>query len=186
MTVNLNPFSAISDTLGATKEVATGIAKVMGTIIDVLGFIGLRVLLLLLVTGLFLWFVNMVSPLSKKTNYFMGILVGLLIAIKANLSFNPFILKYLLIILLPFIASYVFVYLIRFSKFLTKKFILLSKNWIYNLIKKHKKQNCDFVVNIKKRIVDNQKGNTKSKTLNKKIHLSRYSGVSRFYKSIKY
>ncbi|MFC1659055.1 hypothetical protein ACFL0U_00615 [Pseudomonadota bacterium] len=183
MGIDLN---GVVETFNATKEIASGIGKIMAVIFDVLGFIGLRVFLLLFITALFLLFVNMVSPLSKKTNYFMGIFVGVLVAIKANLAFQPFILKYLLIVLLPFVISYLFLYLVKFSKFFVKKCILLLKKGIHICTERKKAERLVFLSNLEEKREKNKKRTSQVNSSYRKIHLSPYSGTSRFYKSIKF
>ena len=191
MVINFDLFSGMGDALNTTKEVATGIAKIMGMIFDVLGFIGFRVFLLLIITALFLWFMNMISPLSKKTNYFMGVGVGVLIAVKANLAFQPFILKYLLIILFPFVVSYVFLYLIKFIKISARELASLFKCALFSIYKERASEKKTFSANAKKRYEKNKRRNKRINSLNisvlnRNFRLSPYSGASRFHKFVRF
>jgi hypothetical protein len=176
MAINSNSFSAINDALSTTKEVATGVGKIMGMIFDVLGFIGFRVFLLLFITAFFLWFLNLISPLSKKLNYFIGICVGLLVAASAKLAFNPFILKYLIIILSPLVISYILLYTIKLIRLLIKKLSYNIKDFVlHTKVEQTKKE---------KLLREKEKQKRKNKIM-KNLYIAN-SGVARFRKGIKF
>ena len=80
------------------KEIIISIGTIIGTIVDILGFIGFRVFLLLLITAFIAWVLNLVSPISKKTNYFVAVGVTIWIGITAKLPVQIVITKYIIII----------------------------------------------------------------------------------------
>jgi hypothetical protein len=100
----------------AFKSAVIGIWQVFALIGDVLGFLGLRVLVLLIINFFFLWFLNLISPLDKKLNYFLSVAVGLYVAIRAKMPFSNVISKYLLVIFFPYILSYSIHYGWKFLK----------------------------------------------------------------------
>lgn len=104
--------SSIGEKWDAFKGAVVGIWELMSMVGNVLGFIGLRVGILLFVTLIFLWFLNTISPLNRKTNYFLGIGVGLYVGIKAKMPFTnpPILIKFLFIVFLPFIITYIMHY----------------------------------------------------------------------------
>ena len=110
------------------KDILTSIANILGTIIEILGFIGFRVLLLLIITAFIAWILNLVSPISKKTNYFIAVGIVLWIGLTAKLPIQIVILKYILIILSPFVITKVANFIIKnFQKFLKIMFYYFKK-----------------------------------------------------------
>ena len=95
----------MSESLLAFKETILRIGKVLDIITDVFGFMGFGTFLLLLVTMVLLWFLNLISPLDKKINFFLGVGTGLGFAWMVNMSYET-IGKYLLIVLAPLVLSY--------------------------------------------------------------------------------
>lgn len=123
----------------AIKEILVSIGNILGTIIDILGFIGFRVLLLLIITAFVAWILNLVSPISKKTNYFVAVGVVLWIGLTAKLPIQVVILKYILIILSPFLITKIvnfvvknFEKILKISLFYFKKFLFLLCDRIRN------------------------------------------------------
>ncbi|MDR2527014.1 MAG: LD-carboxypeptidase [Rickettsiales bacterium] len=92
-------------TINTTKETIVVIANAISTVSQILGFIGLRVFILLLMTTLFIWILNLSSPLTKKINYFISVTIVTYIAWNANLPLQIVIFKYILIILSPLLIA---------------------------------------------------------------------------------
>ena len=88
-----------------TKDVLTALGNILGTIAEVLGFIGFRVFILLMTTAFVLWLLNLVSPVSRRTNYIIAVGLVLWLAITAKMPIQIVILKYVLIIISPFIIT---------------------------------------------------------------------------------
>ena len=102
-------MSKIMDVIGT-------IGDIIGTIAEILGFIGFKVFLLLLSTSFIMWVLNLVSPVNRKINYFLSVVIVLWLAITTKMSFQSIILKYILIILSPFILIYLVNFLIKLGK----------------------------------------------------------------------
>ncbi len=95
------------------KDVVVSIGHIIGTIADILGFIGLRVFILLITTSFIIWILNFVSPISRRTNYFVAVAIVLWMGITAKMPLQIVILKYIIIILSPFILTAVVNFVIK-------------------------------------------------------------------------
>lgn len=121
-------LESIKSAVISTKDIIVSIGKIIGTVAELLGFIGFRVFILLMTTAFVLWLLNLVSPVTRKTNYVVAVGLVLWLAITAKMPVQIVILKYALIIISPFIISYIANFLIKnFNK--VYKFVL---NKIYS------------------------------------------------------
>ncbi|HSQ97957.1 MAG TPA: hypothetical protein VLL98_04525 [Rickettsiales bacterium] len=124
-----NTLDGIKNGLISIKDIAVAIGNVISTIVDILGFIGFRVFILLITTCFIVWLLNLVSPISRKTNYFIAVGLVLWIGITANMPTQTVMLKYILIIFSPFIITSIVNFLIRnfnkYTKFITNKILLV-------------------------------------------------------------
>ena len=102
-----NTVESIKSGFGVVKDIVVSIGHVIGTIVDILGFIGFRVFILLITTSFIVWILNFVSPVSRKTNYFIAVGMVLWIGLTAKMPLQIVMLKYILIILSPFIITYI-------------------------------------------------------------------------------
>lgn len=113
-------LNSIKSALSTTKEVLSTIGNIIGTIVEILGFIGFRVFILLITTAFVLWLLNLVSPISKKTNYILAVGLVLWIAITAKMPIQIVVLKYVLIIVSPFIITFIANFLVKNLGYLSK------------------------------------------------------------------
>lgn len=109
-------LDGIKTTMSNIMDVLGTIGDIIGTIAEILGFIGFKVFLLLLSTSFIMWILNLVSPVNRKINYFLSVGIVLWLAITTEMSFQSIILKYILIILSPFILIYLVNFLIKLGK----------------------------------------------------------------------
>ena len=109
-------LEGIKTTMSNIMDVLGTIGDIIGTIAEILGFIGFKVFLLLLSTSFIMWILNLVSPVNRKINYFLSVGIVLWLAITTKMSFQSIILKYILIILSPFILIYLVNFLIKLGK----------------------------------------------------------------------
>ena len=109
-------LEGIKTTMSNIMDVLGTIGDIIGTIAEILGFIGFKVFLLLLSTSFIMWVLNLVSPVNRKINYFLSVVIVLWLAITTEMSFQSIILKYILIILSPFILIYLVNLLIKLGK----------------------------------------------------------------------
>ena len=109
-------LEGIKTTMSNIMDVLGTIGDIIGTIAEILGFIGFKVFLLLLSTSFIMWVLNLVSPVNRKINYFLSVVIVLWLAITTKMSFQSIILKYILIILSPFILIYLVNFLIKLGK----------------------------------------------------------------------
>lgn len=101
-----NTLNSIKSGILTTKDILVSIGNIIGTIAEILGFIGFRVAILLITTAFVVWLLNLVSPMSRKTNYFIAVALVLWMAITAKMPLQVVVLKYSLIIMAPFVITY--------------------------------------------------------------------------------
>ena len=109
-------LEGIKTTMSNIMDVLGTIGDIIGTIAEILAFIGLKVFLLLLATSFTMWLLNLISPVNRKINYFVSVILVIWFAITINMPFQIVILKYILIILSPFILVYLVNLLIKLGK----------------------------------------------------------------------
>lgn len=146
-------IESIKSNFIAVKEILVSIGNIIGTIIEILGFIGFRVLLLLTITAFIAWILNLVSPISKKSNYFVAVFIVLWIGLNAKLPIQIVILKYILIILSPFFITKIVNFLIRNFEKILKILSFHSKKFLFIFCEKIKKNNLKLQKNLKIGIV---------------------------------
>lgn len=142
-----NTLEGIKNTMSNIMDVLNTIGEIIGTIIEILGFIGFKVFLLLLSTSFIMWLLNLVSPVNRKINYFLSVGIVLWLAITTKMSFQLVILKYIAIILSPFIVIYAVNILIKLGK-ITYKFIKIYIKRIDFCLLRKKIQNLNINDNI--------------------------------------
>lgn len=108
-----NTLEGIKSGFIVVKDIVVSIGHVIGTIVDILGFIGFRVFILLITTSFIVWILNFVSPVSRKTNYFIAVGMVLWIGLTAKMPLQIVMLKYILIILSPFVITAVVNFLVK-------------------------------------------------------------------------
>ena len=120
-----NSLDGIKSVLITIKDILVMIADVIGTIIDILGFIGFRVFILLVITTFLMWIFNLISPITKKTNYLLSVFLVIWLALSTKMPFQIVTLKYILIIFSPFLLIKIVNYILENSNILLK--IILHK-----------------------------------------------------------
>lgn len=130
-------IDGIKSTMSTIKDILSTIGDIIGTVVDLLGFIGFKVFILLLSTAFIMWILNLVSPINRKINYFLSVCVVLWIAITAKMPIQVVILKYVLIISLPFIITYSINFLMKNCAILYKKWLLYKNKFSFSLFKKN-------------------------------------------------
>ena len=146
-------IESIKSNFIAVKEILISIGNIIGTIIEILGFIGFRVLLLLIITAFIAWILNLVSPISKKSNYFVAVFIVLWIGLNAKLPLQIVILKYILIILSPFFITKIANFSIRNFEKILKILSFYSKKFLFIFCEKIKKNNLKLQKDLKIGIV---------------------------------
>ncbi len=106
-------LDVIKSSMSTAKDILVAIGNIIGTIVEILGFIGFRVFILLVTTAFVLWLLNLVSPISRKTNYVIAVGLVLWLAITAKMPVQIVVLKYVLIIISPFIITTVANFLVK-------------------------------------------------------------------------
>ncbi len=134
-------LNSIKSAINTTKDILTTIGSIIGTVVDILGFIGFKVFILLITTAFILWLLNLVSPITRKTNYIISVCLVVWLAITSKMPLQLVILKYVFIIILPFIITYVANFLINnlsgIIKVFFNKFRILFSKININIFKKH-------------------------------------------------
>jgi muramoyltetrapeptide carboxypeptidase LdcA involved in peptidoglycan recycling len=132
-------IASFKETLEAIYQTIVQIKELIGGIADILGFIGLRVIILLITNGFILWILNLSSPSTRKTNNFISLGLVIYIACRANMPWDVVIFKYLIIILFPlfivqFIRGMVLVFRTSYklvdkkvNKYVAKKTLFIGK-----------------------------------------------------------
>ncbi|MDD2839763.1 MAG: hypothetical protein PHY80_01360 [Rickettsiales bacterium] len=108
-----NTIEGLKSGFIVVKDIIVSISHIIGTIADILGFIGFRVFILLITTAFITWLLNFVSPISRKTNYFLAVAIVLWIGITAKMPLQIVILKYILIMLSPFVLTAIVNFLVK-------------------------------------------------------------------------
>ena len=133
-----NGFNSTVDgfnqTINSMKEIVDNIALIFNTIGEILGFIGLKVFILLFISYMVLWIFNLINPINKKFNYFVSVAFALFVAFKNDMDKYNVIGKYLLIIISPFLIISVIKYLSMFIKNLFIK-DYLKINLLFTILK---------------------------------------------------
>lgn len=132
----------------STRDVLATIASIIGTIVDILGFIGFRVFILLMITSFILWFLNLVSPVSKKTNYFIGIGLVVWLAVANNMPTQTIVVKYIIIIVSPFVITFFANFLVnmldKLYRVILKKISFGMAKINFNYLKSKNKYSLNF------------------------------------------
>ena len=119
----------IKSAINTTKDVINTIGDIIGTIISILGFIGFKVFILLMTTAFILWLLNLVSPINRKMNYIVAVGLVIWLAITSKMEIQIVVLKYIIIIISPFVITFI----INFLAKNLKKLFYITVNKIYTL-----------------------------------------------------
>lgn len=147
-----NTLNSIKALLEETKSVLSTVASIIVSIIDIFGFIGFRVIVLLISTSFILSFLNMVSPTTRKINYCMAVGTVLWLAITVNMPLQVVVLKYICIILAPILITYLVKILYQnlssIYVFIKKQMYIYISKLIHNLYNSKKNilfSNNDYI-----------------------------------------
>ncbi len=110
-------FEQLNRNLENLELLLAQVRQIFASLGSVFTYIGVDASLLLLISFVFLFLLNMVSPLDRRVNFFAVIAFTSFVYYKINLSLAGY-LRYLAIILAPLILSYSLYWLSRFAKHL--------------------------------------------------------------------
>lgn len=134
-------LDVIKSSMSAAKDILVAIGNIIGTIVEILGFIGFRVFILLITTAFVLWLLNLVSPISRKTNYIIAVGLVLWLAITAKMPVQIVVLKYVIIIISPFIITSVANFFVKnlgsLGKIIINKLNVIFARIEFNLFRKN-------------------------------------------------
>lgn len=98
--------ASVEGGLAQTREILETMYGVFSTVGDFFAWMGLHAMLLLLATMIALYLIGMISPLEKRTNYLIAVVLGSFAAYAA--SFPPGAYgRYLLVMAAPFLVTYI-------------------------------------------------------------------------------
>ncbi|MDR3290102.1 MAG: LD-carboxypeptidase [Rickettsiales bacterium] len=123
-------LDSIVNALATTKETILLISEGIATVAQILGFIGLRVFVLLIMTTLIIWILNLSSPTTKRMNYFISVGLVVWIALNANMPITLVIFKYMLFILTPMLMAQTINFMIKVGKISNKMINKKVTNYI--------------------------------------------------------
>jgi len=102
-------FTALSQSVGGgietTKAIVERMYAVFSVVADFFGWMGLHVMLLLITTMIALYLIGIISPLERRINYLIALIVGSLLAYVSAFSLESFG-RYLLVMAAPVAVTY--------------------------------------------------------------------------------